>query len=60
MRSTESLGADAHLLKPIEETGRGFSVAVALLLLGVLWGAYAYGTQLNRGLGVTGMNQPVS
>ncbi len=60
MKSDETLGSDAHLLRSIEETGRGFYVAVGLLLLGVLWGVFAYGTQLTHGLGVTGLNQPVS
>jgi len=51
---------DAVLLAPIERTGRGFYWAVAILSLGVLWGAVAYAVQLNEGLGVTGLHQPVS
>ena len=60
MRSTEALGSDVCLLRPIEETGRGFYITAGILLLGVLWGVLAYGSQLSRGLGVTGLNQPVS
>ena len=60
MRSPDALGPDAHLLRPIEETGRGFYIAVGLLLVGVLAGALAYWAQLSRCLGVTGLNQPVS
>ncbi|MBI3126287.1 MAG: polysulfide reductase NrfD [Candidatus Tectomicrobia bacterium] len=60
MRSRDALGSDAHLLRPIEETGRGFYVAVGFLLAGVAAGAAAYWFQLTRGLGVTGLNQPVS
>ena len=60
MKSAETLGPDAHLLRPIEETGRGFYIAVGFLLVGILWGALAYWSQLRHGLGVTGLNQPVS
>jgi Ni/Fe-hydrogenase subunit HybB-like protein len=51
---------DAILLAPIEHTGRGFYWTVAILCLGILWGAVAYLVQLNGGLGVTGLHQPVS
>lgn len=51
---------DDILLAPIERTGRGFYWTVALLSLGILWGAVAYLVQFNRGLGVTGLQQPVS
>jgi len=51
---------DAILLAPIERTGRGFYWTVAILCLGILWGAVAYVVQLNGGLGVTGLHQPVS
>ncbi len=51
---------DHHLLKPILHTGHGTRVAMATLVGGVLFGAAAYFTQLQRGLGVTGLNQPVS
>ena len=51
---------DAILLAPIEQTGRGFYWALALLSLAILWGGIAYAVQLNEGLGVTGLHQPVS
>jgi molybdopterin-containing oxidoreductase family membrane subunit len=49
---------DAILLAPIEQTGRGFYWAVAILSLIVLWGFLAYSVQFSEGLGVTGLNQP--
>ncbi len=51
---------DATLLAPIERTGPVFYWTVALLSLVILWGAVAYWAQLAEGLGVTGLNQPVS
>ncbi|MEW6702287.1 MAG: NrfD/PsrC family molybdoenzyme membrane anchor subunit [Bacteroidota bacterium] len=51
---------DAPLYKPIYETGKGFYVSVTILLAIVIWSAYMFFTQVAYGLGVTGMNQPVS
>ncbi len=51
---------DAVLLAPIERTGPGFYWSVGALSLLILWGALAYWTQLDEGLGVTGLHQPVS
>lgn len=51
---------DALLLAPIERSGPGFYLGVGALLLLILWGVLAYWTQLDGGLGVTGMHQPVS
>jgi len=51
---------DRHLLSPILTTGRGTVVFTAFLIAGVLFGLVAYLTQLFRGLGVTGLNQPIS
>jgi Ni/Fe-hydrogenase subunit HybB-like protein len=48
------------LLAPIERTGRGFYWAVAFLSVFILWGAFAYSVQFYEGLGVTGLEQPVS
>ena len=53
---------DAHediLLAPIEKTGRGFYIGVAVLSVFILWGALAYAVQFFEGLGVTGLHQPV-
>ena len=54
---------DAHediLFAPIERTGPGFYWAVAGLSVLILCGAIAYGVQFTQGLGVTGLDQPVS
>jgi molybdopterin-containing oxidoreductase family membrane subunit len=51
---------DAVLLAPIVRTGPGFYVTVGILAVLILWGAIAYWTQFNEGLGVTGLHQPVS
>jgi len=48
------------LLAPIAHTGPGFYWAVAGLSVFILWGAIAYAVQLYEGLGVTGLQQPVS
>ena len=55
-----TLGRDAALLAPIARTGRGFYVTVTILGLLIAWGAVAYWTQFDQGLGVTGLHQPVS
>ena len=51
---------EAILLAPIAHTGPGFYWAVAGLSVFILWGAIAYAVQLYEGLGVTGLQQPVS
>ncbi|HEV8537719.1 MAG TPA: NrfD/PsrC family molybdoenzyme membrane anchor subunit [Bacteroidota bacterium] len=51
---------DELLYRPIYETGRGFYITAGMLLLVVLWAAYMYLNQVRSGLGVTGMNQPVT
>jgi len=51
---------DAALYKPIYETGKGFYYTVVILLAVLIWAAYTFITQVYYGLGVTGMNQPVS
>ena len=53
-------GRDAALLAPIQRTGRGFYVTVGILAALILWGAIAYLTQFGKGLGVSGLHQPVS
>ncbi len=55
--------ADVHediLLAPIAQTGPGFYWAVTGLSVFILWGAVAYAVQFSEGLGVTGLQQPVS
>ena len=54
---------DVHeeiLFRPIEKTGRGFYWTVAILSAFILWGVVAYVTQYYWGLGVAGLNEPVS
>ena len=51
---------DHALFEPLRHTGRGFYLTVAVLGLMILWGAAAYWVQFDRGLGVTGLHQPVS
>lgn len=51
---------DAPLYSPIYETGKKFYVTVGILLVIIVWAFYMYGTQLQHGLGVTGMNQPIT
>ncbi len=53
-------GPDAVLYRPIYQTGRGFYITVGILLLIIAWALYMYWTQWQKGLGVTGMQQPVT
>ncbi len=53
-------GQDATLYRPIYETGKGFYITVGVLLAVYLWALYLYITQVRYGLGVTGMNQPIT
>jgi molybdopterin-containing oxidoreductase family membrane subunit len=51
---------ESDLLRSVERTTGWFYVVVGGLLLVAFWGLYAYSVQLIFGLGVTGMNQPVT
>jgi molybdopterin-containing oxidoreductase family membrane subunit len=51
---------DAALFRPIYETGRGFYVTVGVLVTIFAWSVYMWVRQIRLGLGVTGMNQPVT
>lgn len=51
---------DEILFRPIYQTEKGFYTIVAILMMIVVWAAYMYYTQVIHGLGVTGMNQPVT
>ena len=51
---------DATLFRPIEQTSRGFYLAVALLGAVVLFAVIMYVRQVMLGLEVTGMMQPVT
>lgn len=50
---------DLPILKPILYTGRRFYITVFILVAIILIGVMAWILQLNRGLGITGLNQPV-
>lgn len=54
------LEQDAALYRPIYETQRGYYITVAILGAVILWALLMYVVQVWRGLGVTGMNQPVT
>lgn len=56
----EHVEQDEALFRPIYQTGTGFYVAFGILGLVFLWSLYMYVTQLWFGLGLTGMNQPVT
>ncbi len=51
---------DEALYRPIYETGKGFYITVGVLLMIILFAAFMYIRQVYYGLGVTGMNQPVT
>lgn len=51
---------DAPLYRPIYETGKGYYAVGGVFLTIYLWSLYMYYTQVRSGLGVTGMNQPVT
>jgi len=53
-------GKDGALIRPIYETGRGFYITVTILVAVIVWALYMYVTQVWMGLGVTGMNHPVT
>ncbi|MFQ5854303.1 MAG: NrfD/PsrC family molybdoenzyme membrane anchor subunit [Anaerolineae bacterium] len=57
---TERHTREERLLQTLAHTGLGFYVLVAALLAVLGWGAYAYLTQLRKGLVVTGMRDYVS
>jgi Ni/Fe-hydrogenase subunit HybB-like protein len=55
----QSLEQDQILLNPIIKTGKGFYLAVAILLAISGGAAFAYFRQFVLGLGVTGLSRPV-
>lgn len=54
------LEQDAALFRPIYQTGRGYYIVMGIFLAIYLWALYMYVVQIWLGLGVTGMNQPVT
>jgi len=51
---------DETLYRPIYETGKGFYITVSVLLIIILFALFMYIRQVYYGLGVTGMNEPVT
>jgi len=51
---------DYIIYKPIIEKGRGAYILGIVLVSVFLWTMYMYGTQLIRGLGITGLNSRIS
>src|SRR3989304_8079435 len=47
-------------LAPLTRSGKGYYLLIAALLLVVFWALYAYSTQLQQGLIVTGMRDRIS
>ncbi len=56
----QSTFEDEDLVRPIEQTGTGFYVAVFILLGVIVFAGYTYVRQVVFGLGVTGLAQPIS
>ena len=50
---------DAVLFEPLLRTGKGFLILVTVLVITIAAGVGAYLLQLQYGLGVTGLNEPV-
>jgi Ni/Fe-hydrogenase subunit HybB-like protein len=50
---------DEALFRSVFQTGRRVYILAGILLALIAWGAFAYITQLRKGLGVTGLNRPV-
>ena len=57
--SDEGFGRHAVLVRPLRGASRAFILTALALAAVVVLGAVAYGWQLFRGLGVTGLNRPV-
>ncbi|MFQ5748035.1 MAG: hypothetical protein ACE5H3_01095, partial [Planctomycetota bacterium] len=59
MNGANTIDRDEALLRPIQKTGWKFWAFSAVLVGIWAWGMYAWFTQLDTGLTVTGMNIPV-
>src|SRR3990170_2689050 len=58
--TNNKIDLDEALYRPIYETGKGFYLTVSVLLLIIFFTLFIYIRQVYYGLGVTGMNQPVT
>jgi molybdopterin-containing oxidoreductase family membrane subunit len=56
----KDLGPDEALFRPLHRTSRKLNVLVAILIVLILNMFFMFGRQVNNGLGVTGMNHPVT
>src|SRR3990172_9466578 len=59
-KSDQNTFEDEILIRPIEQTGTGFYLAVIVLLGVIVFAFYMLFRQFANGLGVTGLAQPVS
>jgi len=53
------LEEDAVLFEPIRRTGKPFYLTLSILVVVILWAAWAYLHQYRHGLGVTGLARPI-
>lgn len=53
------VGEDAILFDPISKTGKGFYLTLSILTALVIWGIFAYVTQYQNGLAVTGLSRQI-
>jgi len=58
--NTQGKMPDYQLIKPIINKGRGTYLLGGVLFAIFMWTMYMYSTQLSKGLGVTGLNRPIS
>ena len=59
MESVSDQTVSRDLIKPLMKTGWGFYAAVTVLFAIVLWGLGVWYYQIQNGMGVTGLNNPV-
>jgi len=60
MQSATAPHPDEALLRPIEHPGKGFYILLSILSVILIFVGVIYFRQIVQGLGVTGLNQPVS
>src|SRR3989337_663862 len=58
--TNNKIDLDEALYRPIYETGKGFYLTVSVLLLIIFFTLFIYIRQVYYGLGVTGINQPIT
>ncbi len=50
---------DTELLNTLQAPSKGYWIALSILVIGLLIGAYGWGTQIFYGMGMSGKNNPV-